>query len=119
MKKSLRYRNRYLVFKLLLKGQVKSIFQIENIFKKILINFMGEVEYNLGKIVILKNTFDPKTMCGILRCKHTHVDKVRCGLLRVHHIGDMECSVLVLGVSGTIKKAMKKFMVEKNGNYDS
>ncbi len=77
-----------------------------------LLNFLGE--YGVGKagIWIGKSNYDEEKQLGVIRCNHIYVEHIRTALALVERIGDSRAIVKVLGVSGTIKAAKKKFFGE-------
>lgn len=49
----------------------------------------------------------------MIRCSHLAVENVRASLALINRIGDVRVIIKVLGVSGTIKAARRKFFGEK------
>jgi len=47
---------------------------------------------------------------GLLRCGHKQVTQVRAAMAKLKRIGGKEVSFRVLGVSGTIRVAKRKFL---------
>jgi len=48
--------------------------------------------------------------CGIMKCNLDFLDKFKFSLAFIERIGDARVSFIVLGVSGTIKSARRKFI---------
>lgn len=48
--------------------------------------------------------------CGIMRCAHGRTQETRAALACVNKINGMRVSILVLGISGTVRGAMEKFI---------
>jgi RNase P/RNase MRP subunit POP5 len=47
---------------------------------------------------------------GLLRCEHKQVAQVKAAILKLKRIGGRDVSFNVLGVSGTIRAAKRKFL---------
>ena len=47
---------------------------------------------------------------GLLRCEHKQVAQVKAAILKLKRIGGGDASFSVLGVSGTIRAANRKFL---------
>jgi len=47
---------------------------------------------------------------GLLRCEHKQVAQVKAAILKLKRIGDRGVSSSILGVSGTIRAAKRKFL---------
>ena len=65
------------------------------------------LEFNKGLLKLI--FYDPGAKLGLLRCGHKQVDAIKTIVTRVE-IGDKPPSFKVLGVSGTIKAARRKFL---------
>ncbi|MBA7635271.1 hypothetical protein ES703_42872 [subsurface metagenome] len=66
-----------------------------------------EVDKKMLKLVL----YDTDSRRGLLRCGHRRVNEVKAAMLGVKKIGGKEASFLILGVSGTIRAAKRKFLV--------
>ncbi len=66
-----------------------------------------EVDKTMLKLVL----YDTDSRRGLLRCGHKQVNEVKAAMLSVKKIGGKEASFVILGVSGTIKAAKRKFLV--------
>ena len=87
-----------------------------------LLEWLGESEYALANISIVKNLWDPSAGLlesrlpsshasggiAIIRCSRKYVEKVKLGLALVHQIGDSRIILQTVRVSGTIASAKKK-----------
>jgi RNase P/RNase MRP subunit POP5 len=47
---------------------------------------------------------------GLLRCEHKQVPQVKAAILRLKRVGKRDASFCILGVSGTIRAAKRKFL---------
>jgi len=66
-----------------------------------------EVDKTMLKLVL----YDTDSRRGLLRCGHKQVNEVKAAMLSIKKIGGKEASFVILGVSGTIKAAKRKFLV--------
>jgi len=48
---------------------------------------------------------------GLLRCGHRQVGEIKSAMSSVKRIGDRKASFTILGVSGTIRAAKRKFLM--------
>ncbi len=110
---SLRPRWRYIAYQVMSEEKVKLEDLMNTIWHSIL-NFLGEAGASQSGIWIIKNTYDENRQMGLIRCKHTAVEQVRTALALVQRVGDTRIVIRVLGVSGTIKTAKKKFFGERD-----
>ena len=54
--------------------------------------------------------YDAESRRGMVRCGHTQLGKIKEALSKIEEIGGKRVSLNVLGVSGTIKAAKRKFL---------
>jgi ribonuclease P/MRP protein subunit POP5 len=66
---------------------------------------------------IIKDSYDEEKQIGLIRCSHTSVEEVRSAVSLIQRIGDIKVVVKVLGISGTIKGARKKFLGIRDLSY--
>ncbi len=60
---------------------------------------------------MLKLVFhDVSSRRGLLRCGHKQVGELKAALTSIKKIGGKEASFVILGVSGTIRAAKRKFL---------
>ncbi len=60
---------------------------------------------------MLKLVFhDVSSRRGLLRCGHRQVDEFKAAMASITKIGGGEASFVILGVSGTIRAAKRKFL---------
>lgn len=108
---TLRERKRYIAFQVIAESKV----DINDVFNSLwhsLLNFLGEYGVAQAGIWISKSNYDNPKQIGIIRCDHVSVEHIRASLSLIERIGDTRAIVKVLGVSGTIKAARKKFFGE-------
>lgn len=108
---TLRERKRYIAFQVIAESKV----DINDVFNSLwhsLLNFLGEYGVAQAGVWISKSNYDDSKQIGIIRCDHVSVEHIRASLSLIERIGDTRAIVKVLGVSGTIKAARKKFFGE-------
>jgi len=110
---TLRERKRYLAFKVISEDKMNYADLSNTIWHSIL-NFLGEFGTSEADIWVLKDNYDEKEQTGLIKCDHLAVEKVRAALALVQRIGDIRVIIRVLGISGTIRAAKKKFFGEKD-----
>jgi|Deesub1362A_J573_1020465.scaffolds.fasta_scaffold00192_61 RNase P/RNase MRP subunit POP5 len=105
---SFRYRKRYIVFKFISPEWVDK----KDVARALWRNFLtlygdtGAAESQMW-LEYFDGTY------GIVKCAHTFTEKVKITLSTLHKISGMDVLPVILGVTGTLKKA-KKYM-ETNG----
>ena len=108
---SLRTKKRYIAFQIISEKKILT----NDIFRAIwhsVLNFLGEYGTAKAGIWLLKTTYVEDKQLGLIKCNHNSVEQVRASLTMIQRIGDERIIVKVLGVSGTIKAAQKKFFDE-------
>jgi len=108
---SLRSRKRYLAFQVLSEEKIKYE-DLSNSIWHSLLNLLGEIGTSKAELWIVKNLYSDQKQLGLIRCSHIMVEQVRTALALIERIGDTRIIVNVLGVSGTMKAARKKFFGE-------
>jgi len=108
---TLRTKKRYLAYQVI--SEKKIVFNdLTNAIWHSALNLLGELGTSQAQLWIMKNMYDNERQIGLIRCSHTNVEKVRAALALVQRIGDNLVIVKVLGISGTIKGAQRKFFGE-------
>lgn len=108
---TLRERKRYVAYQLISESKV-NFSDVTNTIWHSLLNFLGELGTADSHIWVIKNIYDEEKQIGLVKCKHTAVEQVRAALALIQRIGDMRVVFKILGVSGTLKAAKKKFFKE-------
>jgi ribonuclease P/MRP protein subunit POP5 len=104
---TLRNRKRYLAFELISEKEVSRDDLIKEIFScaSSLIGDLGSSECNI-RLLSFENSK------GIIRCNHNTTDKTRAVLATVSNISGTQAVIHILGISGTVKGATKKYLEE-------
>lgn len=110
---TLRERRRYMAFQVLTKADIPPSDVAGAIWHSIL-NFLGELGTAQSEVWLVKSVYDEKNKMGLVRCGHTAVEHVRAALALVGRIGDVPVTIKVIGISGTISAARKKYFGEKD-----
>ena len=108
---TLRERNRYIAYQVVSESPI-NYSDLTNTIWHSLLNFLGELGTAEANVWIVKNVYNEAKQMGLVKCKHIAVEQVRTALALIQRIGDVRVVVKVLGVSGTLKAARKKFFKE-------
>jgi ribonuclease P/MRP protein subunit POP5 len=106
---TLRLKKRYIVYQVISENKIE-FSDIVNAIWNSLLSFAGELNASLSRIWIMKDTWDEEKQIGIIKCAHTAVELVRASLILINRIGESRVLIRILGVSGTIKAAKRKFI---------
>jgi len=98
-----RQRRRYIAFELIGEASKREISWAIN---HVLHARKMEVDKTMLKLVL----YDTDSRRGLLRCGHKQVNEVKAAMLSIKKIGGKEASFVILGVSGTVKAAKRKFL---------
>jgi RNase P/RNase MRP subunit POP5 len=99
----MRPKRRYIAFEIIGTETGKN-----DVIKALNITFGGNTVLEFNKGLLRLVFYDPVSKFGLLRCGHKQVDAVKTIITQVG-FGDTQPSFKVLGVSGTIKAARRKF----------
>lgn len=108
---TLRPRARYLAYEVISDTKLEFIDVMNAIWFSV-IGLLGELGAAEVQMRIIKDSWKADKQAGLLRVGHTAVEPVRAALALAARIGDVPIIIRVLGVSGTIKGARKKFFGE-------
>ncbi|HIQ49984.1 MAG TPA: ribonuclease P protein component 2 [Nanoarchaeota archaeon] len=109
---TLRIKKRYVVFQVYSEKKI-SFEDVVNAIWGCFLNFAGELNLALSRIKIMKDLWDEQKQVGVIRCAHTAVELIRSVLILIDRIGDSKVVFRVLGVSGTLNSAKRKFINQK------
>lgn len=108
---TLRPRARYLAYEVISDSKVEFTDVINAIWFSV-ISLLGELGMAETNIRVIKDSWNASKQLGLIRVGHTSVEPVRSALALANRIGETPVIIRVLGVSGTIKGAKKKFFGE-------
>ena len=108
---TLRPRARYLAYEVISDTKIEFADVINAIWFSV-IGLLGELGAAEAHMRVIKDSWNAPKQVGLLRVSHTAVEPVRASLALASRIGDTPVIIRVLGVSGTIKGARKKFFGE-------
>jgi RNase P/RNase MRP subunit POP5 len=101
----MRPRRRYIAFEISgTKMGKNDVIEVLKYSFRLLLN--SELNRRLFKLVF----YEASSQRGLLRCGHKQVDEVKTALTGKEKIGNKRVSFRILGVSGTIKAAKRKFL---------
>ena len=106
-KPSLREKKRYIYFTVRSSGSLK-YFDLKNTIHSSILHLIGELGAAKSNVHLVKNLWDQKKLCGVIRCSNKYVDQVKVSLALVHQIGEERVVFQTLRVSGTIKGSMSR-----------
>lgn len=109
LKPSLRVRRRYIAFEILTENEV-SRRDLQAELWSSTSSLLGDVGSSILDLWLLG--FDGRL--GIVRCRHDRVDEARAAMATVDRIDENRVAIRVLGVSGTVRGATKKFIEPRN-----
>jgi ribonuclease P/MRP protein subunit POP5 len=109
----LRDKRRYLAYQVLSKSKLNQV-DIHNAVWHGLLNFLGEHGSAECEAGVVRTVWDEAKQQGLVRCNHTSVERVRTALALMQRISDVPVLVRVLGVSGTVKAAQRKYFGERD-----
>lgn len=105
----LRENERYIVFEIISEGEI----EYEEFAKSLWIaclSFLGELYTSEAEIKIIRNLYNPRTQQGVIKCRHDMTEYVRASLAFIDKIGNKNVIVKVLGITGTISSAKRKYL---------
>lgn len=108
---TLRERHRYIAYEIICEQNIEYT-DLSNAIWHSIMGLLGEKGCADAGVWIMRSAWDEKKRIGFIRCSHLAVEHVRAALALVNKINENPVIVRVLGVSGTIKAAKKKFLGE-------
>lgn len=105
---TLRENARYLIFEIISKKDFDIAEAVDALWQSSLALF-GETGASKFSLWVPFNLYDRGKKRGIVKCAHTSVEEVRSAIAAIKQIGNEPAIVHVLGVTGTILSAKKKF----------
>jgi len=108
-------RRRYIVYKVLSERVLEGR-EILRTIRDSTRDLFGEV--GMGRITIKPIFYDDRRREGVIRCAHTDLWDLRAAMALIDSVGSDRASILVKGVSGTLKTAKKKFLSEEAVDED-
>lgn len=103
---SKRENKRYVIFETISDRDI-SIDDLSNAIWFSALNYLGELNTGKAGIWVGKDLFVGKK--GMIKCNHTSVNEVKAALSLISRIGENPVIFRILGVSGTIDSAKKKY----------
>ncbi len=106
---TLRDKYRYIVFRVD-SDERHSPGVVARAFWREMLELYGDVGVSRHYVWFLQKMFNQEAMTGVIKCDHEAVEKVRAALAAIPEIGGHRVSVRVIGVTGTIKSAKRKYL---------
>ena len=104
---------RYIAFQILSKSKLQQM-DIHNAVWHALLNFLGELGVAEAEVWPVRGVWDDAKQQGLVRCGNSCIERVRTALSLIVRIGDIPVCVRVLGVSGTVSAAQRKYFGERD-----
>jgi RNase P/RNase MRP subunit POP5 len=101
----MRNRRRYIAFESTGEASVSDILKIINFLR----TSRRKAEQSMLKLVL----YDENSRLGLLRCGHKQVDEIKASMSSAGENHAKMISFRVLGVSGTIRAAKRKFLASR------
>ncbi len=108
---SSREKKRYVAFEIISENKKFSFQDVSRTLWNSLLLFLGELEFAKAGIIVIANTFDEKIMRGLIRVNNKYLAHLKGALTLISGINEQPVIFRVLGVSGIVNKALKKYMV--------
>lgn len=105
---TLRPRQRYVIFEVISKKDFE-LAEIVGAIWDTAHQLFGEVGVSEFALWIPANLYDKQKRRGLVRCTHSSVEKVRAVLASIRTIANEPVILNVMGVTGTIRSAKKKY----------
>lgn len=105
---SLRQPKRYIIFSIIGEKPVEYGYVVSAIWNK-LFELYGDFGTSETDMWIIENLFSMEKQRGVIKCSHSEVEKMRTALTLINMISEIKVIVNVLGVTGTVKSAEKKY----------
>ena len=114
---SLREKKRYLVYEIIAKNTLSSYQQVADTINYTALQFLGELGYGNAGVMLLNDQWDSEMQRGIIKVSHLYVEHLRTALMLINSINNEEVIVRTVGISGILKKAKRKYLKKKRGDY--
>ena len=101
----MRPRRRYIAFEIIGAKMGRN-----DVVKALDLTFRGAHDLELNRALLKLVFYEASSQRGLLRCGHKQVDEVKA-IITGREIGEKKASSKVLGISGTIKAAKRKFLI--------
>lgn len=106
---SLRKPQRYLVFEIISDNEIEFV-DARDTIREAILEFLGELYASKSRFWIIENLYSKNK--GIIRCDPRYIEHIRVSLSLITYIGETQCLIRVIGVTGTIKSAKEKYLKE-------
>jgi len=106
---TLRTNERYIIFNVLSESPIAYKDLVKSIWFSCL-SFLGELKMSECELWVIRNLYNQKTQRGVIRCRHDMTEYVRTSLALIKQVGNINVIIKVIGVTGTIKSAKRKYL---------
>lgn len=110
IKPTLKAKKRYLAFEIISKDKIDDFNAISSEIWTKTSHFLGEKTLSEAHLVVLKDTWNPKTQKGLIKINHTHVEALKAALCLLDNINKIPAIITIKGISGIMKKAKTRYL---------
>ena len=107
---SLKEKKRYVVFHIISNKKFNNPKKIFNAIKLSYLNLFGQFGMAKAGIIFLKERYYPEKQKGIIKIGNKYAHNLKTSFLFIKKIDNTSVIIRGIGVSGTIKKAVGKFI---------
>jgi len=101
---TLRQKKRYISFQVIPEiGEDFTYSDLEAGIWNTMLDFLGEEGVSKTSMWLLKDTWDPNTRIGVIKCNHKMTEKIIASLGLIDRLGDNRICFKIIRISGTIK----------------
>jgi len=105
---SLRERRRYIIFEVMSRSKLDFGEVVESVWNAIL-DFVGQLKTGKASVWVVKDLYDSEEQRGAIKVTNDYVEDVRAAISLINEINDKKVIFSVLGVTGTLKSARRKY----------
>ncbi|MCX6815282.1 MAG: ribonuclease P protein component 2 [Candidatus Aenigmarchaeota archaeon] len=110
---TLRQNKRYIAFEVISEHPIQYNELVSAVWNS-MFTISGEMGASDAGVWFVKNLYDEKAQKGLIKCAHDKVENMRVTLSLIHIISESKAVIKILGVTGTIKSAQKKYLAQIN-----
>jgi len=110
---TMRPNKRYIAFEIISEQPVQYNEFVSAVWNS-MFTLLGELGASEANLWFVRNLYDDKNQKGLIKCAHDYVEKMRAVLSLIQIVSETKVIVKILGVTGTIKSAQKKYLTPKD-----
>ena len=110
---TMRPNKRYIAFEVISEQPIQYNEFVSTVWNS-MFTLLGELGASEVNMWFVRNLYDDKNQKGLIKCAHDYVEKMRAVLSLIQIVSETKVIVKILGVTGTIKSAQKKYLTPKD-----